>query len=66
MYSNVNDNPATRPRSPMTGDPLRAKDLLPLPLMVDPEWRNEHDGRGKFLCAVSRKAITSQPAVFIK
>jgi hypothetical protein len=31
--------PATRPRSPMTGDPLRGKDLLPLPLMVDPEWR---------------------------
>lgn len=31
--------PDKRPRSPMTGDPLRAKDLLPLPLMADPDWK---------------------------
>lgn len=28
--------------------------------------QDEHDSRGKFLCAVSRKPITSQPTVLIK
>ncbi len=31
--------PDKRPRSPMTNDLLRVKDLLPLPVMVDPEWK---------------------------
>lgn len=38
--------PDKRPRSPMTGEPLRAKDLIPLSLMVDPEWTvGEREGR---------------------
>ena len=30
--------PDKRPKSPMSGEPLRAKDLIPLSLMADPEW----------------------------
>lgn len=62
------DKPDKRPRSPMTGEPLRAKDLLPISITVDPEWSDAKaaEGRGKFICAVSRNAITSQPAVLLK
>ena len=51
----------------MTGDPLRSKDLIPVVLPEDPEWK-EHkgDGRGQFLCAVSRNSITNQPVVLLK
>lgn len=35
---NSNTQPDKRPKSPMSGESLRAKDLIPLSLMVDPEW----------------------------
>lgn len=53
--------PPERPSSPMSGDPLRLKDLISLELT-----REEEGGKGKALCAVSGKAITTQRAVVIK
>ena len=37
--------PDKRPKSPMSGEPLRAKDLIPLSLMADPEWTVGKPGR---------------------
>jgi len=49
--------PPTRPSSPMSKQPLRSKDLIPITL----NWHND-----KCTCAVSNKAITTQPVVLIK
>lgn len=51
--------PPERPPSPMSGEPLRLKDLVSITL-------NREEGNGKCLCAVSNKAITTQPVLVIK
>mmetsp|Transcript_57408 Transcript_57408/g.171241 ORF Transcript_57408/g.171241 Transcript_57408/m.171241 type:complete len:289 (-) Transcript_57408:40-906(-) len=53
--------PPDRPLSPMSGNPLRLKDLIPLDLAREGEGR-----KGKVVCAVSGKAITTQRAIVIK
>lgn len=55
--------PPERASSPMSGEPLKLKQLIPLHL--------QHEGTkgstgGKILCAVSHKQITTQSAVCIK
>lgn len=54
----------------MTSKPLRLKDLINVNLNVDREIGNhasaDYSGRGRFLCAVSQKAITSQPVILLK
>lgn len=52
--------PLTRPPSPNSFAPLRAKDLLSLTLHPDPA------NKSLFLCPVSKKTVTSQPVVYIK
>lgn len=65
--------PPDRPPSPMSGQPLRRKDLISITLQRE----NDTDGGkaskdqvghrgGKCVCAVSLKAITTQPAIAIK
>lgn len=53
--------PPERPLSPMSGNPLRLKDLIPIELD-----REESTNKGKVVCAVSGKAITTQQVVAIK
>lgn len=54
--------PPERPSSPMSGNPLRLKELVPITLN-----RGNGDGaEGKCLCAVSNKEITTQPVIAIK
>lgn len=53
--------PPERPPSPMSGNPLRLKDLVPLELN-----REGLRGKGQAVCAVSSKAITTQRAVVLK
>lgn len=53
--------PPERPPSPMSGSPLKLKQLIPLHLVHDKDGNS-----GKVLCAVSHKQITTQPAVCIK
>lgn len=57
------EEPPNRPRSPMTGGELRRKDLVSITL-----GREEAKGgkKGKCVCAVSGKAITTQEVVVIK
>lgn len=59
--------PPERPPSPMSGEPLRLKDLTPITLNRDIE---DKDGQpapnSKCLCAVSNKVISTQPTVAIK
>lgn len=50
--------PPDRPCSPLSGEPLRLKDLHPLSF--------ERSADGKVLCAVSHKTITTQPVVAMK
>mmetsp|Transcript_15283 Transcript_15283/g.21953 ORF Transcript_15283/g.21953 Transcript_15283/m.21953 type:complete len:107 (-) Transcript_15283:143-463(-) len=47
----------------MSGNPLRLKDLTPLHLIREPPLSSSE---GKVVCAVSNKAITTQPVVAIK
>mmetsp|Transcript_15855 Transcript_15855/g.35283 ORF Transcript_15855/g.35283 Transcript_15855/m.35283 type:complete len:298 (-) Transcript_15855:87-980(-) len=49
-----------RPPSPMTGEPLRRKDLISI------ELSREEGTKGNVTCAVSGKAITTQDAIVIK
>ncbi|RYG66463.1 hypothetical protein EON64_09695 [archaeon] len=54
--------PPKRPPSPFSGQPIRAKDLIPINLE-----REEGDGgMTRYLCPVSRKTITNQRVVLIK
>ena len=53
-----------RPPSPTTGQGLRLKDLFPINLREDPDCAGTHEKR--FMCAVSGKQITFQPAVLLK
>jgi hypothetical protein len=57
--------PLTRPPSPMSGKALRMKDLTPITLERD-EKSNRSLYGSKCLCAVSKKAISTQPAIVIK
>lgn len=50
-----------RPPSPMSGQPLRLKDLIPITLM-----REDTGVDSKCTCAVSKKTITTQKVVAIK
>jgi len=67
-----NNPPPERPPSPMSGEPLRLKDLTPITLMRegnsndDKSKGGKHEAGGKCICAVSNKAITTQPVVVIK
>lgn len=59
--------PPKRPSSPFSGQPLRAKDLIPIELI--PESGKESDANSsvvRYLCPVSRKTITNQKVVLIK
>lgn len=56
--------PPKRPSSPMTGQPLRLKDLTSITLQR--EGSGPEAGSGKCLCAVSGKAIITQPVIAIK
>lgn len=60
-----NNPPPKRPPSPMSGDPLRLKDLIPIKLQREAKG-NGGSEVGKCICAVSAKAITTQPVVAIK
>lgn len=55
--------PPERPASPMSGLPLKLKQLIPLHLLHDKEGKGTNS---KVLCALSHKQITTQPAVCIK
>eukprot|EP00904_Undaria_pinnatifida_P013601 jgi/Undpi1/9371/HiC_scaffold_26.g11829.m1 len=64
--------PPKRPGSPMSGEPLRPKDLIPIIFTLDSEKaKTAHisggDGnRGSIICPVTRKGIISQKAILIK
>ncbi|CAM9865480.1 unnamed protein product [Ectocarpus sp. 6 AP-2014] len=64
--------PPKRPGSPMSGEPLRPKDLIPVIFTLDSEKKKTAhisggDGnRGSIICPVTRKGIISQKAVLIK
>jgi len=58
--------PKDRPDSPMSGNPLRLKDLVPIQLNRENDGNEKAGGNGKCICAVSNKAITTQPVVVIK
>lgn len=53
-----------RPASPMTGEPLRLKDLVPIRLQREDASASPDSVR--FVCSVSGKLITTQPAVAIR
>lgn len=52
-------SPPDRPPSPMSGEPLKLKQLIPINLNYEKEG-------GGVLCSVSHKRITTQPAVVIR
>ncbi|KAL7518341.1 hypothetical protein ACHAWX_003182 [Stephanocyclus meneghinianus] len=62
--------PPERPLSPMTGEPLKLKQLIPLHLIREGDGEKSsskaNSSTGKVLCAVSHKQITTQPTVCIK
>lgn len=62
--------PPERPLSPMTGEPLKLKQLIPLHLIREGDDEKSlsktNSSTGKVLCAVSHKQITTQPTVCIK
>jgi len=60
--------PPKRPLSPFSGEPLRAKDLLPITLSRDSSSSLDDASTGtvKFVCPVSLKPITSQPVVYLR
>lgn len=64
--------PPERPASPMSGEPLKLKQLIPLHLVHEGAEDATKDGRkrdgatGRILCAVSHKTLTTQPTVAIK
>ena len=60
-----NNPPPRRPASPMSGRPLRMNDLIPITLQRE-ECTKNNVGKGKCVCAVSGKAITTQEVVLIK
>lgn len=59
-----NNPPPARPASPMSGQPLRLKDLVPITLGRESIKNGKEVG--KCICAVSNKALTTQPVLVIK
>ncbi|KAG5186762.1 hypothetical protein JKP88DRAFT_308871, partial [Tribonema minus] len=62
--------PEARPRSPMSGDPLRAKNLIPVRFTVDGGKEEAGAdsggaGKGRIICAVTRREIHHQPTVLL-
>lgn len=55
-----------RPPSPMTGQPLRLKDLVSIKLQREDESSTTSPDNVRFLCSVSGKVITHQPMVAIR
>lgn len=71
--SDVSFNPSLLPRSegvvsPMTGCPLRMKDLIPCCLMREEKLSKSDERKNvrRCVCALSQKVITTQPVVLIK
>ena len=60
--------PERRPPSPVTGKPLRAKDLVPLRLEASRTLKTNGSGQEevKYLCHVSHKEINAQPVLLIR
>eukprot|EP01082_Thalassiosira_pseudonana_P003860 g2820.t1 g2820 contig12:860825-862199(-) len=64
--------PPDRPTSPMSGEPLKLKQLIPLHLVHEESdekksgMSSSNINTGKVLCAVSHKTITTQPTIAIK
>eukprot|EP00578_Thalassiosira_sp_NH16_P026547 CAMPEP_0181087220 /NCGR_PEP_ID=MMETSP1071-20121207/6159_1 /TAXON_ID=35127 /ORGANISM="Thalassiosira sp., Strain NH16" /LENGTH=319 /DNA_ID=CAMNT_0023169099 /DNA_START=109 /DNA_END=1069 /DNA_ORIENTATION=+ len=61
--------PPERPPSPMSGEPLKLKQLIPLHLVregMEGGRNGDGGGTGRILCAVSHKTITTQPTIVIK
>ena len=54
--------PPERPSSPMSGEPLKLKNLISLKLIKD----ESDDKDPRFVCAVSRDTLTTQPVIVIK
>jgi len=57
--------PPDRPPSPMSGEPLKLKQLIPIHLVHEQNERISNNGE-RVLCSVSQKRITTQDAVAIK
>ena len=57
--------PPKRPSSPMTGRPIRSKDLIPIELVVEDAGSNG-DATIRFVCPVSKKTITNQKVILLK
>jgi len=60
--------PPERPPSPMSGEPLKLKQLIPLHLVregAEDGQAKSKDITGRILCAVSHKTITTQPTIVI-
>jgi hypothetical protein len=57
--------PAEKSASPMSGQPLKLKQLIPVHLLHEGDGAKSK-GTGKVLCAVSHKQITTQPTICIK
>ena len=57
--------PPERPASPMSGNPLRLKDLTSITLHREGEGEGKKLD-GKCMCAISNKAITTQPVIAIQ
>ena len=62
--------PPERPPSPMSGEPLKLKQLIPLHLVREgdedgKQSKSSKEATGRILCAVSHKTITTQPTIAI-
>jgi len=62
--------PPDRPPSPMSGEPLKLKQLIPLHLVREgnedgKQSKSNKEATGRILCAVSHKTITTQPTIAI-
>ena len=60
------EEPPKRPPSPITGTPLRMKDLVSLPLTRADSKKARGGDDVRFLCHVSGDEITTQPVIFIR
>ena len=60
--------PPKRPQSPMTGRPIRSKELIPINLIEESRDSDSSDTSShvRFICPVSRKTITNQKVILIK
>lgn len=66
--------PPDRPPSPMSGEPLKLKQLIPLHLVREgaedgkkkKKYSDDSTTTGRVLCAVSHKTITTQPTIAIR